>query len=850
MKKLFTLLFAAASILGNSQGYQNATASYGINVLNTGAISFGAGTSFYDFNNDGRDDLTYCTSSDSIVFFISEGDSFTRVEILGNTVDAKQPTWVDYDNDGDADLMVTKRNSGTKLYRNDGWPNFTDVTDNLNMPMVVGVNSFGNAWADYDKDGDLDVYICNRNINEVTNWLCKNNGDGTFQQVANDAGVSNTDNYCFQAVWCDFNNDTWLDLYVANDLNTGNTMYFNNGDGTFQEVGVATNTNLAIEAMCATVGDYDNDNDFDIYVANIATGNFLLQNDGTGVFTNVAAAAGLSVNMMTWGTQWVDFDNDTDLDIHMVTTNGGNNQNPFYVNNGDGTFTLANELGFAGDATNAYSNAIGDFNNDGFYDITHTTVGSQNSYTLWENLAVGGNSIKINLTGTESNKDGIGSRIDYWIDGQQYSHFSSAGGGFISQCSDNYILGMGDASQIDSLQILWPLGMPEMYYNLQAGSINHFIEGATYNYAITTENNNVLCNELILDAGERPNYMWDDGTTDRYRTVTAAGTYTSETTFWNGYVYTTSIDITQGYIPNFDIDVTNATCNGDSNGAAFIDENTNASISILYNESIVSNPMNNLVAGEYAIVVTSEDGCITEDAFTINQPDAIVPTIETTNVSCFGGNDGTAVFSATGGNTAVTASIVDADATQLEAGTYNILFFDQLGCWTQESITITEPSQLVVLSNSVTDAFNGNNGSIEIEIAGGTEPYTYAWSNGDEDALAENIGQGDFSCVITDNNGCTVSFEESIIDLTIESAETSFNISVYPNPSNGILFVRSNAKNKIETVLVFDALGNLVSNLALNASSGMIDTSSWAQGIYTIQVKSANSISTEKIIIE
>jgi hypothetical protein len=178
------------------------------------------------------------------------------------------------------------------------------------------------------------------------------------------------------------------------------------------------------------------------------------------------------------------------------------------------------------------------------------------------------------------------------------------------------------------------------------------------------------------------------------------------------------------------------------------------------------------------------------------------------------------------------------------------LFFDQLGCWTQESIIITEPSQLVVLSNSVTDAFNGNNGSIEIEIAGGTEPYTYVWSNGDEDALAENIGQGTFSCEITDDNGCTVSFEESIIDLTIESTETNFNVSVYPNPSNGILFISSNAKNKIETVFVFDAVGNLISNLAMNASSGMIDTSAWAQGIYTIQVNSANSISTEKIIIE
>lgn len=850
MKKLFTLLFVAAYSFSYSQGYQNATASYGINVLNTGAISYGAGTSFYDFNNDGMDDLTYCTSSDSIVFYVSNGTSFTKVEILPNTLDAKQPTWVDYDNDGDADLMVTKRSSGTKLYRNDGWPNFTDVTASLNMPMVVGVNTFGNAWADYDKDGDLDVYICNRNINEVTNWLCKNNGDGTFQQVASEAGVTNTDNYCFQAVWCDFNNDSWLDLYVANDLYTGNSMYFNNGDGTFQDVSIVSNTNLAIEAMCVNVGDYDNDNDFDIYVANVATGNYLLQNDGTGIFTNVASSAGLAVNMMTWGTQWVDFDNDTDLDIHMVTTNGGNNQNPFYVNNGDGTFTLANELGFAGDATNAYSNAIGDFNNDGFYDITHTTVGSQNSYTLWENLATGGNSIKVNLTGTESNRDGIGSRIDYWIDGQQFTRFTSAGGGFISQSSDNYILGMGDANQIDSLQIIWPLGMPEMYYNLAAGSINHFIEGATFNYAITTDNNNVICTELILDAGERPNYTWDDGSTERYRTVTSAGTYTAETTFWNGYVYTTSIEITQGYIPSFDIVITNATCNGDSNGAAFIDEDTNAEISILMNETLSSNPIHNLNAGDYSVVVISADGCIAEGNFTISQPEAIVASITTSNVSCFGGNDGTAVFTATGGNTSVTGSIVDADATQLEAGSYNILFFDQLGCWIQESITITEPEQLAVVSNTVINAFNGDNGSIEIEIQGGTEPYNYNWSNGDQDALAENIGQGSYTCEITDNNGCTVSFEEYVIDLNIETTEMAFNVSMYPNPNDGILFITSNAKNKIDFVLVFDALGNAVSNLALNASSGMIDTSEWAQGIYTVQVKSANSISIQKIIIE
>jgi hypothetical protein len=846
MRKILTFSFALLCIHSTGQGYVNANETYGINVLNTGAISYGAGVSFYDFNKDGFDDLTFCTSSDSIVFYISNGDSFEREEILPNTVDAKQPTWVDYDNDGDADLMVTKRSNGTRLYRNDGWPNFTDVTADLNIPSIVGVNTFGNCWGDYDKDGDLDVYICNRNISETTNYLCKNNGDGTFTQVASEVGVANNNKYAFQGAWCDFNNDTWLDLYVVNDLYTSNSMYYNNGDGTFTEVAAETGTDLTIEAMCVNIGDYDNDNDFDIYVSNVATGSFLLQNDGTGVFTNVAEAANLEVNMMTWGTQWVDFDNDMDLDIHMVTTNGGNNQNPFYVNNGDGTFTLANELGFEGDATNAYSNAIGDFNNDGFYDIAHTTVGSQNSYTLWENLGVGGNSVKIHFEGTISNKDAIGARIDYYVNGEHRSKFTQCGGSFISQNTDNYVLGIGDAAQIDSLHILWPTGMPETYYNLASGMTHLIVEGSTYNYSLTAENNNIICETLTLDAGERPNYLWDDNSTEATRIITAPGVYTVSTTLENGFVLTSEIEIVQGHIPAVTVSTMNSTCYGAEDGAIVFFEQQEITNTYLLNNEPAGATNNDLAAGLYSYEVISSDGCSTTGEVEIIQPLAIEASVIASDVLCNGDDSGSAVLNATGGTGNITSSVIDADASQLEAGDYYALFFDNMGCWTQIEFTIEEPT-LLEGSISSQDANNGANGSAEVSINGGTEPYTYAWSNGDEDPTAENIGQGAYSCMITDANGCEISLETSIIDVFVNEVN-AFSFSLYPNPAQAVVRIQSDSV--INVVKLIDVSGRMVNQTSVFGYTTEIDLQKLAKGIYTVEMISDAGTSVSKLIIE
>ena len=157
-----SICFASFGIAVKAQ-YDNVTDYYDLDFIGAPPM-FANGLSFYDFNKDGFDDLTFCVNNDSIICYQNlGGDQFFRSEILPNVLDAKQPTWVDYDNDGDADLMISKRNSGLKLYRNDGYPTFTDVTDNLDVPMELSAASYGCAWADYDVDGYLDCYVANYN---------------------------------------------------------------------------------------------------------------------------------------------------------------------------------------------------------------------------------------------------------------------------------------------------------------------------------------------------------------------------------------------------------------------------------------------------------------------------------------------------------------------------------------------------------------------------------------------------------------------------------------------------------------------------------------------------------------
>ncbi|MBK6913371.1 MAG: VCBS repeat-containing protein [Ignavibacteriales bacterium] len=365
----------------------------------------GAGVSFVDFNKDGLDDITLGTEGgNNIEIFRNKTprdfkNVVTRLG-LSETSSSRTIIWVDYDNDGDKDLFIANADNVSHLYRRDSPSSFTDVTATSGL-STANVSTMSAAWADYDNDGWLDVYIGNR-VNSLGNYLYHNNGDGTFTDVTTTAGVSNFDVLNLTVTWLDFNNDGYQDIYLANDFEQGNTLFKNNGDGTFADVSVSSGADLHFAAMGLAVGDYNNDGFVDIYVSNSPVGNGLLKNNGDGTFTDVASSLGLLINKICWGGNFVDYDNDGDLDLFVSVSHGNGmsdpeSQNVLFANNGDGTFSTPVYTWINLDKSQSYGNAIGDFNNDGFSDIA-VVNGFGTKTTLWKNSGNTTNHwIKLNL---------------------------------------------------------------------------------------------------------------------------------------------------------------------------------------------------------------------------------------------------------------------------------------------------------------------------------------------------------------------------------------------------------------------------------------------------------------------
>ncbi len=190
--KISLAIFGLLGVLITNAQFTNVTSNYGFFLSGTSPQS-GNGVSFYDYDNDGWDDLTIGQANNSILVYHNDNGDYTLSMTFPNTGDVKQLIWVDYDNDGDSDFFFTVMNQSAKLYRNEGDQTFTDVTANLNLPISNG-KSFGAAWGDYDVDGFVDVYICNYSSapSSHTNWLLHNNGDGTFSDVTEFFGLGNS----------------------------------------------------------------------------------------------------------------------------------------------------------------------------------------------------------------------------------------------------------------------------------------------------------------------------------------------------------------------------------------------------------------------------------------------------------------------------------------------------------------------------------------------------------------------------------------------------------------------------------------------------------------------------------
>jgi len=323
--------------------------------------TLGSGAAFFDYDGDGDPDIYFvngaplpgCPASPPPTdrLYENAGGRFTDVTERAGVVDARYGHGCaagDYDGDGDLDLYVTNFRDNV-LYRNNGDRTFTDVAREAGV--VESRWSTSCAFADYDLDGDLDLYVVNyiefdieknpwcglkekgiqaycepNNFPGQPDTLYRNNGDGTFADVTREAGVYNPNGKGLGVDWGDYDNDGNPDIFVANDSNENN-LYRNNGNGTFEDVafmaGVAYSKHgVAQNGMGTAFGDLDNDGWLDLVVTNfVRQGNSLWRNERNGFFSDVSASSKtgpVSYPYIGWGTEFFDYDNDGYLDLFLA----------------------------------------------------------------------------------------------------------------------------------------------------------------------------------------------------------------------------------------------------------------------------------------------------------------------------------------------------------------------------------------------------------------------------------------------------------------------------------------------------------------------------------------------------
>ncbi len=513
------------------------TASAGIHFTHSNGATgkkylpetMGAGGLFFDYDNDGNLDI-FLVNSGSLL--ASEHDTATNALYKnsgdGTFTDVTQMANVggrgygmgciaaDYDNDGDTDLYLTHFGEN-QLYRNNGDGTFTDVT------VHAGVGdarwSVSASFGDFDLDGRLDLYIANyldytvetahdcymegvhiycspHEYQGVRDTLYRNNGDGTFTDVTEAAGVTNQGKG-LGVLFTDYNADGYPDIFVTNDT-VEDFLYRNNGDGTFtnvaNDVGVAYNADGRITgSMGIANGDYDNDGKLDLFVTNFSLEvNSLFHNDGDGFYTMKTFDAGLarpSFAVLGFGTQFLDCDNDGNLDLFVANGHVWDNVElvnlnlvakqscQLFHNNGDGGFNeISQEAGaFFSSRLFARGTAVGDYDNDGDADLLVTTCGG--APALLRNDATNHNHwLQIKLIGTRSNRAGIGAKVRVQTENRTQVREVTCGGSYASDSAHTLHFGLGDATTVQTVKVTWPSGHIQLLKNARIDETITIIE--------------------------------------------------------------------------------------------------------------------------------------------------------------------------------------------------------------------------------------------------------------------------------------------------------------------------------------------------------------------------------------
>lgn len=797
---------------------------------------YGGGVSFYDVNKDGWDDLTLCNSGQPVLLYLNqEGDFQEPIVVAPNTGEAKSITWVDYDNDGDADLFVTRKHGNWSLYRNDGdLTNMVDVTVESGLPLTND-ETYAGTWGDINRDGHLDLYVANYNSDGTTNKLFINNGDGTFTDATSSSAASDGSLYSFLGFFIDVNFDLWPDLFVVNDRQSASNNLYINNEGVFQQVTDQVGLYDGFFAMNASAADYDHDGHMDIYVSNNPFGNRLYKQANDFTYTDVAQQVGVSVFDHSWSAQWIDYDNDTFEDLHVACSPFWQQpgQNRFFKNQGDGTFAdYTIQAGFETDKGWSHSTAAGDFNNDGFFDlfvVNDAPYGSK----LWQAEPNDNHYLKVTLQGTASNRDGIGSWVLAYTNGTKLMRYTHCGEGYMTQNSQTEIFGLAQTETLDSLIIQWPSGHIDQYYDLPTSSTQYLIEGLSQSAGLSASQNTICEGDSILlipELGEI--YNWSTGvTTSSPIYIDSPGTYSFTTHNQFGVpIYSDTLVIAAGEPIDFSLTLTHPTCLDSDDGS--IEVQSDVDFELTLNGLTAGWVTNNLPPGTYELYLHPTEGCPNSTSVQLIQPADLQGAVVPGQIACFG--ETTQVnYAVFGGNGSVTPDWGEFDPSALSAGDYYLILSDENGCSINLPFTITQPSPLVAVISQVNQDLIG-------EAFGGTPPYTFQWSLNsqvvsNEAEFTPSI-QGSYELTVTDSNGCATDDDITFIPSNV-SIHARTSIELYPNPVIEQLFI-SLGGLQCNDLFIYNGTGSKVLALQTpNANQLIIETAHFAPGVYFVVIR-------------